>query len=171
MSRKKKLAGYMDRPIATKNLEDYLVYYSDKKVKVVFSNTLKKYTVQSLFNDKKRYFVPLFQENDGQEVGHFTCLIYKGKNDNGVDLLEYFNSLGGYPHKDVVDFITKNNCELDYLAGGSTLQGKDTNTCARHVAFRIQCASLSLIDYCNLLLGHGSLTPDELVSSIIRFQE
>lgn len=170
--RKKKISEYIKSTIEIRKLEKYLQYYSEEPVQVIDSTDLINYSVDSLFDDSKRYFSVIFLQFPDTNIGHYVVLLFTGVNEKEQVEIEMFDSSCFPPHEDILNFAERNKCILTfYNPKEKPIQKPAANTCSRHVAMRISCASLGMNEYRKMIEGHSFLNADELVSSLVRFIE
>ncbi len=126
----------VNRPISNVDIEKYLQYFSDEKIRHVHINDLTKYTLEELYDDNRRAFVVLFVPNRAATVGHWICLFRRSDAE-----LELFDSLGVKSdylrdlYGPVKDFCLRERCSLNF--NNYAVQQEISSTCARWVIFRI----------------------------------
>jgi hypothetical protein len=169
MNKKYNLQEYIDRPIDFTHMQHFLApYFKSTKLKVITKDDFENKTVKEIFNDEYAPFVIYFIENEGSDVGHYTTLIWLDEK-----TIESFDPLGNTKqniqqnHQELVDFCDKNDLEIDFNKGG--IQSKLASTCSRHCVYRCMLFNIKLDDFYKFYPPRKDMTPDEFVSSLIRY--
>lgn len=165
-------------PLNTLEVDQFLAGFN---LKCIIYDELKDMTLDDIF--KNAQFAIILYTSDYKKVGHFSCIINRGKQKSGRFLLEYFEPTGIYPKPDQVcsilnkqhenksktyltDIFNKFGC--DVLINEYKLQAVKSNLCGKFCIIRCQSAKTELDDFAEILLEHKTLSPDQIVERLVR---
>ncbi len=132
---------------------------------------------QLLGSNKACIILYITDDNGGDIFGHWCCIYQVAKNTlEFFDPYAYiFDSQLTFADKKTPPFLTRllENCNYDIRVNTHILQSrqsKSMSTCGRHCAVRLNCRTIPLNVYADLLMSElPNRTPDEIVTELTAF--
>ena len=137
------------------------------KTRVLVYKDLQKYTRSNLFSTNKSVIVLI--PHKLMKKGHFICLTKYGSE------IEYFSSLGGSPHDELVKLKQEDN-QMSRILGSKYIYNRtklqstsnyNINTCGAYCLARVKLNNLQLKNFNKLFTRSLNLQNPDLIVSIL----